>query len=297
LNSLIRHLLADRPVLTDGGWATELQRHGLPIGECPDAWNVTHPDRVEAVAHSYIEAGSRVILTNTFGANRVALARHGLAERTEEINRAGAAISRQAAGKAAHVFASIGPTGSVLRPGEVSEHALRAAFAEQTHALAAGGADGIVIETMSDLTEAILALEAALATGLPVIACMSFGGDPVGGCTLLGVTPEEAAEALAAAGADGIGANCGDGAAELLPICRRLRAATDLPLWLTPNAGLPEVVGGRAQALVYPTTPAEWVAAALALVEAGADFIGGCCGTGPAFIRALAQGLDGQTGP
>ena len=165
-----------RPVVvTDGAWGTQLHAQGLPIGACPEAWNLQHPDRVEAVARSYIEAGSRVILTNTFGANRIALARHGLEDEIAAINRAGVAASRRAAGAAAHVFASMGPTGATLSAGEITASEARAAFAEQARLLAEAGADALVIETMTHLGEAELAVRAAGETGLPVVACMVFG--------------------------------------------------------------------------------------------------------------------------
>ena len=163
------------PVALDGALGTELQQRGLPIGACPDAWNLSQPEKVEQVARSYVEAGSRVILTNTFGANRFTLARHGLAEKAAEINRAGVELARRAAGGRAMVFASVGPSGLMLMMGQVSEDELKAAYTEQTQALAAAGADGIAVETMSDVAEAALATAAAHATGLPVVACMTFG--------------------------------------------------------------------------------------------------------------------------
>jgi len=284
---LIRRFLAAAPIITDGAWGTELQARGLGPGQCPDAWNLEHPDRVEAVARAYVEAGSQVILTNTFRANRLALARHGLAEKTVEINRAGAEISRRAAGTAC-VFASIGPSGRMLMTGETTEEELAEVFAEQARALAEGGADGIVVETMSDLTEARIAVRAARATGLPVVASMVFDSGRNRDRTMMGVTAEQAARGLSEAGADVVGANCGQGVAGYVEICRRLRAATDRPVWIKANAGMPELVGGVP---VYRTTPEEYAAWVPALVEAGASFIGGCCGTNPEFIRAIRRML------
>ena len=288
MQPLIQALTAPGPVLTDGAWGTELQARGLAPGEFPDAWNLTRPDAVGEVARAYVDAGSRIILTNTFGGNRFRLADAGLDGRVEEINRRGAEISRDAARARARVFASMGPTGKVLGAGEVDSGEVRAAFAEQAEALAQGGADAIVIETMSDLQEAGLAVAAALATGLPVVACMVFDSGRDKDRTMSGVRPEEAARALTEAGADVIGANCGHGIEGFVAICRRLRAATDRPLWIKPNAGLPELADGRA---VYRTTPGEFAGFVPALVEAGAGFVGGCCGTGPEFIRALAVAL------
>jgi methionine synthase I (cobalamin-dependent) len=289
MNSLLQQLLAQSPVLTDGAWGTELQARGLASGEFPDTWNLLHPERVADVARAYVEAGSRVILTNTFGANRLRLAESSMADRLVEINRRGVELSRQAAQGRAFVFASIGPTGKMLLSGETTPEELRAAFEEQATALADAGADALVIETMSDLDEARPAIATARATGLPVVACMVFDSGKDKDRTMMGATPEQVAQALTEAGADVVGANCGLGIAAIVPICRRLHAATDRPIWIKANAGLPEMVEGRP---VYRTTPEEFARHLPALQAAGASFLGGCCGTNPAFIRALRQRLD-----
>jgi methionine synthase I (cobalamin-dependent) len=286
--SLVEELLAAAPVLTDGAWGTQLQARGLTPGECPDQWNLTRPAEVEQVARAYVDAGSRVILSNTFGSNRVALAGHGLAGKAAELNRAGAAISRRAAAGRAKVFASIGPSGKMLISGETTEDELRAAFAEQARALAEGGADALVVETMSDLAEARIALEAAKSTGLPVVACMVFDTGRNKDRTMMGATPEQAAGELAAYGADVIGANCGVGIESYIAICRRLKAATDRPVWIKANAGLPELVGGKT---VWKMTPEAFAGFVPQLIQAGASFIGGCCGTSPEFIRAVAGAI------
>jgi methionine synthase I (cobalamin-dependent) len=287
--SLIGEMTAAGPVLTDGAWGTEMQSRGLAAGETPDFWNLSHPDRVEQVARAYVTAGSQVVLTNTFRANRIALAKHPDVERITEVNRAGVEISRRAAGDQARVFASIGPCGKLLITGEVDEAALHAAFAEQAQALAAGGADAIVVETMSDLAEAGIAVEAAKATGLPVVACMVFDSGKNRDRTMMGVTPTQAAEELTRIGADAIGANCGTGVEDYIPICASLAAATPLPVWIKPNAGLPELENGE---VVYRTTPSEFAANVPKLLEAGARFVGGCCGTSPEFIQAMRRELD-----
>jgi len=288
--SLLGELAAAGPVLTDGAWGTELQARGLGPGEVPDSWNLSHPDRVEQVARAYVGAGSQVILTNTFRANRIALGAHPDLERIAELNRAGVEISRRAAGDRARVFASIGPCGKLLVTGEVDEAALRACFAEQAQALAAGGADALVVETMSDLAEAAIAVEAAKATGLPVVACMVFDSGKNRDRTMMGVTPAQAAEELTRIGADAIGANCGTGVEDYIPICASLAAATRLPIWIKPNAGLPELENGK---VVYRTGPADFARNVPWLVEAGARFLGGCCGTSPSFIEAMRRELDG----
>jgi methionine synthase I (cobalamin-dependent) len=286
---MLQELLAGGPVVTDGAWGTELFARGLEVGRCPDAWNLSHPDRVEQVARAYVEAGSQVILTNTFGASRPMLERHGLADRVAEINRAGVEISRRAAAGRAKVFASMGPSGLLLISGATSPEALAEAFVEQARALAEGGADAIVVETMSDLAEARLAVAAARATGLPVVACMTFDSGKDHDRTMMGTTPEQAAGALAEAGADAIGSNCGQGIEGFVGIARRLRAAGDRPVWIKANAGLPEVVDGKA---VWTQTPERFASLVPAVVEAGADFVGGCCGTSPRFIQAVREKLS-----
>jgi methionine synthase I (cobalamin-dependent) len=271
-------------LIADGAWGTELQARGLDLGELPDAWNLTHPDCVAEVARSYNEAGSNIILTNTFRANRISLAPHGLARRVEAINRAGVEISRSAG--APLVYASMGPSGKMR--GCITEGELFEAFAEQAAALAA--ADGIVVETMSDVEEAVIAVRAAKRAALPVVACVVFDTGKNKDRTMMGQTPEQAAVALAAAGADVIGANCGVGMEAYVRVCARLRAATDRPLWIKPNAGLPELIGGRA---VYRVTPEEFASFLPALRQAGAAYVGGCCGTTPDFVRALVSARSG----
>ncbi|MEN6459675.1 MAG: homocysteine S-methyltransferase family protein [Thermoguttaceae bacterium] len=288
MHPTIAQLTAAGPVLTDGAWGTQLQLRGLPVGACPDAWNLANPEKVEEVARAYVDAGSRLILTNTFGANRFVLARHDLANRVAEVNRRGVEISRRAAAGRAAVFASMGPSGIMLLLGQVGPEDLRAAFAEQANALAEAQADGIVVETMSDPAEAALAVAAAHATGLPVVACMTFGSGAQHDRTMMGTTPEQAAKQLTAAGADVIGANCGLGIASMVDICRRLRTAADVPIWIKANAGLPEIVDGQT---TYRQTPAEFAGHVPELLTAGAAFLGGCCGTTPAFIRAVAEQL------
>jgi methionine synthase I (cobalamin-dependent) len=284
----IQQLVSSGVILTDGAWGTELQRRGLSPGEFPDVWNLTHSDRVMEVARAYVTAGSRVILTNTFGANRLRLAEVGKQNAVAALNRRGVAISRQAAGNGVQVFASIGPTGRMLAAGDTTRAQLVDVFTEQAEALASEGPDALVIETMSDLEEGCAAVEAARTTGLPVVACMVFDSGKARDRTMTGVTPEQAAAGLRGAGADIIGANCGQGIGGFPAICRRLREATDCPIWIKANAGLPEWVEGRP---VYRTTPEEFASYVPALRDAGAIFIGGCCGTTPDFIRAVAAQL------
>jgi 5-methyltetrahydrofolate--homocysteine methyltransferase len=286
---LIDELVAAGPVVLDGAWGTLLQSKGLSGGACPDGWNLSHPDRVEEVAAAYVAAGSQVILTNTFRANRISLAGYDLADHAVEINRRGVEISRRAAGEKARVFASIGPSGKMLVAGEISESELRDAFTQQAQALAEGGADAIVIETMAELEEAEIAVATARETGLPVVACAVFDSGPDKDRTMMGVTPEQAATRLSASGANAVGANCGQGIGGYVQICRRMRQVTDKPLWMKANAGTPEMIDGE---VVYFTTAEQFAVLGPVLVEAGANFIGGCCGTSPEFVTALRKELE-----
>ncbi len=276
----IRNWLTNGLLITDGAWGTELQRLGLSSGTIPDTWNTGYPERVAAVARSYAEAGSEVILTNTFRANAIAMHKVSAAE-LDAINRAGVAISRKSA-RTALVFASIGPTGKMLASGEVTEEQVSAAFAAQARSLRE--ADALVIETMSDIDEARLAVRASKSTGLPVIASFAFDTGKNKDRTMMGARPETIAAAMVEVGADGVGANCGVGVEAAVDICRRLRAACNLPIWIKPNAGLPTLDGAE----VRYTTSAEFFASHfIALRDAGADFIGACCGSNPEFVRAL----------
>lgn len=283
---------AGRVLVADGAWGTELAKQGLAPGEPPELWNLQRPDAVQRVAEAYVESGADVVLTNTFGGTRIKLARSGQAERAAQINRRGAELSRAAAGDRALVFASIGPTGEFLEPlGTLSVQEAVAAFAQQAAALADGGADGLVIETMMDLGEAKAALAGARqgAPDLTVVVCMSFNSGPAGFATIMGVKPEQAAEELDAAGADAVGTNCGSGIADLTEVARLMRQVTGRPLWVKPNAGLPELVDGET---VYRETPEQMASHFAALIRAGANVIGGCCGTTPEHIRLLAAERD-----
>lgn len=287
-------MFPDGLVLTDGAWGTDFQRRGLRLGEPADLWNLTRPGDVEAVARAYVEAGSRVVLTNTFRANPVALAALGEDGRAIEINRRGVALSRAAAGDDARVFASMGPTGRMLAAGEIDADDVSEAFRIQAAALAEGGADALLFETFSDIEEARLAVRAARPTGLPIVVSFTFDSSKGKDRTMMDATPEQAAAAMAEEGVDAIGANCGAGPDAFVDVCQRLKAASGLPVWIKPNAGLPTIEGGRA---VYSMTPEPFASYAARLAEAGASFLGGCCGTTPAFIRALARAVGSCPSP
>ncbi len=278
------------PRLTDGAWGTQLQSLGLPAGASPELWNTENPDAIRRVAQSYVDAGSDVILTNTFGANRFILAQHGASDRVAELAEAGTALSRAAAGESVKVFASIGPTGKIVMMGEVGEEELSDAFADTARGVARGGADAIVLETFNELDEAMLALEGVRgACDLPVVVSMTFTSGPDQAATMMGNTPADLARTAARHGAAAVGANCGAGPDRILNVAELLAKATDLPIWLKANAGLPVVVDGKT---TFPMSPADFAGHAPRMIEAGANFIGGCCGTTPEHIRAVRETLD-----
>ncbi|MBI3947811.1 MAG: homocysteine S-methyltransferase family protein [Armatimonadetes bacterium] len=286
--AILEWIEAGRTVALDGGMGSQLIARGLKGGE---HWNLERPEVVRAIHQDYRAAGAAVLLTNTFGANRLNLARQGQQDRVADFNRAGVALARQAAGDAALVAGDIGPVGEFMEPyGDRQPEELLDAFTEQASALASAGVDFFLIETLTVLEEAGLAIRACRQVSrLPVAAAMSF--DPAGGGyrTLMGKTPEQCARALEDAGADIVGTNCGTvSPAQMAEIAARMRAATALPLLCEANAGAPRMEGG---AVRYEQTPGEWLAGALACRDAGAQLVGGCCGTTPAHIRLLAEAV------
>ena len=294
-------LNAGVPLLSDGAMGTQLHARGITFDECFDGLNLTNPDLVFQIHCDYLKAGSDLLQTNTFGANRYKLALHGLEKDLRRINRQGVQIARQAAGSSSRkvfILGDIGPLGVRLAPyGRVRPEQARQAFREQIEALLEAGVDGILLETFSDLLEIREAIEAAKAlSDLPLIASMTFTRDDV---TLLGDTPAQVARQLYEYGADLIGVNCSGGPAQVWRILRQMGQTllaskkTLPPFSAMPNAGWPEQVGGR---IMYPANAAYFGEYALAFCEAGARLVGGCCGTTPEHIAAMRAALDGQTG-
>jgi len=285
-----------RVIFFDGAMGTMLQSMGLSGGDCPEEWNVTHPDALKRVHEGYVEAGSDVIETNTFGGSRFKLERYGKGDMVLELNRAGARLAKEVAGDRAIVAGSVGPTGEFLEPlGTVSEDEMLSTFREQAAALAEGGVDIFCIETMSDLREAELAVRAAkVETGLPVAATMAFNPDPRGFRTMMGVSPEEACRVLLDAGADVVGVNCGGiGIVDMARLVGEMRTYTDAPILAQPNAGVPQLIEGKA---VFSDPPELMARHAPELVSAGADIIGGCCGTTPRHIKAMIDAVKRTLG-
>ncbi|MBN2452185.1 MAG: homocysteine S-methyltransferase family protein [Lentisphaeria bacterium] len=289
---IVEAVKSGRRLVSDGAWGTFLQKKGLQPGECPELWCLTRPEDVLDVARGYVGAGADMIETDSFGGSRYKLEHYGLAERTAEINEAAARISRQAAGPDLWVIASVGPTGKLLLMGDVTEGDLHAAFREQVTALEQGGADAICIETMTDLDEARIAIRAAREnTACEVLCTFTFDRTVHGDYrTMMGVSPTAAARAALDAGAHVIGTNCGNGFERMIEIVREMRAAApDSVILVHANAGLPKNVNG---ADVFPETPEQMAALAPVLADAGANIIGGCCGTTPAHIRAIRAALN-----
>jgi len=293
MSKLLEILQSGKVLLGDGAMGTQLHQRGLETGSCPELWNVTHPEVVGQIIRGYLDVGSDLVETNSFGGTRFKLRHYDLVDRTSELNEAAGRIARQAAGSSHWVAGSVGPTGEFLQPlGSVSEADIYEAFREQIVALAAGGVDAICIETMTALDEASVALRAAKDhTDLPVIVTFTFDKTAQGAYrNMMGISPAQAAEEMTRAGADIVGSNCGNGPEDLLAITLEIRAHTDRYLMIQPNAGVPELHDGRT---VFRATPDEMAACIKPLVEMGVNIIGGCCGTIPDHIAAMRQALDG----
>jgi methionine synthase I (cobalamin-dependent) len=290
----IQDLLENRDfVITDGAMGTVLFAAGLEQGDPPELWNIKHPERVAAVHQAYLEAGSQVILTNTFGGSRLRLALHNAEQQVQAANKSAAEILRKVAdqsGKDIIVAGDIGPTGEVLTPyGELPFQDAKDAFKEQAAALIAGGVDVIWIETMSDLEEVRAAVEGTreVSGDIPIVTTMTFDTH---GRTMMGVTPEQAFETLSAYGAAALGGNCGNGPEEIIEVVTKMHAINqDTILVAKANAGIPELVQGKAVYRASPETMADY---AIQSYQAGARVIGACCGSTPDHIAAITKALS-----
>ena len=276
-------------LICDGAMGTMLTSAGFPVGEAPEKWGLQNETKLKAIHEAYAKAGADIILTNTFGANAFKLAKFGLADEADFINRAAAELAVSVAGEKVYVAGDIGPSGEFMEPlGLITESQMRDAFAQQATALADGGVDLIIIETMMDLNEIKTAIKAAkTSTGLVVIASMSFNTDKHGFRTMMGVSPTDAASGMLEAGADIVGANCGNIEMKQMPeLISEMKAAGAQYTIVEPNAGVPQVVDGET---VFPQTPDEMAADVPKVVKAGVNIIGGCCGTTPEHIKVIAE--------
>ncbi len=288
--------LKQKVLVSDGAMGTQLMAAGLPSGACGDLWNITEPEKVIAIQKRYVDAGSDCLITNTFGANGLSLARHGHEDKILDINKAAVKIAREAFGdKPGFVLGDVGPVGQVLEPfGDLSVDRLRDAVSRQIEGLMEGEPDAIIVETQSDLAETIVGIEAAKSLGAPcIIASMSYNCGP-DGCsfmTMMGVSPEDAAAQLAEAGADIIAMNCGTGVDMALAkkVIEAYKGHADKFFMAQPNAGIPTIKDGKT---IYEQTPEKMADSVLDLLRAGANIVGGCCGSTPDHIRAIRAKVD-----
>lgn len=279
-----------RPVLGDGAMGTMLQEHGFKSGDCPEVWNLERPEVIIDIHKAYGEAGCDFVETNTFGANTIKLSRYNLANKLEEIVARAVDLARQAAGDSCLIAGSVGPTGVLLQPyGDYTRDEVGDAFRGTARAMEDAGVDFFLVETMSDVNEALLAVEAVKeASERPILATMAFSEGARGYRTMMGVSPQEAATSLTAAGVALVGTNCCAGVDEAVGILTDMVEATPLAVIAQPNAGLPALVSGKA---VYPESPRAMAEGVSRLLTCGARIIGGCCGTTPAHIREMGSGL------
>jgi 5-methyltetrahydrofolate--homocysteine methyltransferase len=277
---------------SDGAWGTYLFKKGLASGNCPEEWNLTHYDDVFNIAESYIHAGSDIISTNSFGSNIFKLTQYDLQEKLSEICRKAAEISRKAAGSDKFVMASLGPTGKFLIMGDITSQELYDSFKQQAIAFENGGADAVCIETFYALDEAEQAINAVKEnTSLEVVCTFTFDKLDYGFKTLMGITPQQMAESLILCGADIIGANCGSGFDDMIEIVKRIReVSARIPIIIQANAGLPVLENNK---LVYSESPEKVKEIIPKLIDAGANIIGGCCGTTPEHIKVIS-GIIGE---
>ncbi len=283
-------------LVADGAMGTMLMACGLKPGDVPESFNLTQPEILEKIASLYLDAGAEIIQTNTFGASPLKLSFYSLDGKTEEINRNAVLAVRKVVGERAYISASCGPSGRLLKPyGDTEPEDVYSSFERQLKTLIHSGVDIICIETMTDLTEATLAIKAAktVSPSTPVMATMTFDPTPRGFYTIMGINIEQAAKGLETAGADIIGSNCGNGIENMVKIAREFRAYSTLPLIIQSNAGLPEIKGNKT---IYPETPEFMAEKAKELVSIGVSIIGGCCGTTPEHIRALCEILNRKMG-
>lgn len=296
----LKEKISNRLLLLDGAMGTQLFARGIEAGMCNDYLNIESPDIILDIHRAYLEAGSDAILTNTFGANRYALGRHGLADEVGRINTAGADIARRAAGVDKYVLGDIGPSGEFLEPlGSLKPRDLKSAVCEQANALMAGGVDGFIIETMTALEEAAVVIESvkSVCGDLPVLSSMAFdrAGDDFR--TMMGVDIESAVSKMLSLGVDVVGFNCGtvtlDEYVELAGkyVSAAMALNRNTLVFAEPNAGKPELVDGNA---VYKVSPEDFAKAAEKIHKAGVTIIGGCCGTGPEHIAAVSEKLRGD---
>ena len=277
-------------LIFDGATGTYLQKKGLIAGDSPEKMNIENPEIVKMMAKHYYDAGSDIVLTNSFGGNKYMLKKYGIEDKFYEVNRLAAELAKSVAPLGKYVCGSIGPTGEFLEPlGNISESEMYDVFTVMCKAFEDGGADAVMIETQLGLEEASLGIKAAKDhTNLTVMSTMVFDKGPRGYFTMMGVTPESAAMGLLDAGADIVGTNCGNGIEKMIEIATLMRQSTDRYLVVQSNAGIPRIVKGK---VIYPETPEFMAENYKKLSEIPVNILGGCCGTTDSHIRALKKVL------
>ncbi len=292
MSAFLQRISAGETLCGDGAWGTQLMARGLKPGDYFEEIGLTRPEVLAEIAELYIDAGADLVTTNTFGGSPLNLSGHGLANKTEEINRAAVeAIHRVVEGRAL-ISGSVGPTGKILTPyGDTEPDVIAEGFSRQIGALIEAGADLICVETMMDLEEARLAVEAARrrSPSVPIVATMTFNPTPRGFFTTMGTTVEQACRVLVDAGADLVGSNCGNGIDAMVELAREFATHATVPIAIQSNAGIPEKHGGN---LHYPEGPEDMAARVGVLMDLGVAVIGGCCGTDPDHIRAIRAAID-----
>ncbi|MBN1567894.1 MAG: homocysteine S-methyltransferase family protein [Acidobacteria bacterium] len=294
MENILNRLQRGDVIVGDGALGTMLMQRGLKSGEAPETVNLSRPQILEEIASLYLEAGSEIVTTNTFGGSPLRLQQFSLEKETESVNRSAVEAVRRAVGQKAYIAGSVGPSGKMLKPlGNADPKEISAAFRRQISALLAAGIDIVCIETMIDLNEAVLAIEAArsLDSSIPVMATVTFNHNPQGYFMLTGATVKDAAATLEKAGAHIIGSNCGEGAAQMVEIAREFRLHSRMPIAIQSNAGLPAKSDAG---LVYSETPDFVAGKAIEMLDLGVQIIGGCCGTNPDHIRAIRKAVDGR---
>ena len=292
MKNVLDRITVGEIILSDGAMGTMLIDSGIALEQCFEAINLSRPDVLENIARSYLEAGSDMVQTNSFGASPLKLAMYSLEDKYEEINRAAVRAVKNAVGDKAIISASVGPCGRIMKPyGDTEPEEVFESFRKQAEVLVDSGVDMILVETMTDIKEAKLAVEAAktISKSIPVAATMTFDPTPKGFYTIMGVNIEMAVKELEKSGADIIGSNCGNGIVAMIDIAREFRKFVSRPILIQPNAGLPEMVGDRA---IYKESPEFMADRAREFLEMGVSIIGGCCGTTPAHIAALRKTID-----
>lgn len=292
MNNFFERLKQEKVLVSDGAIGSLLFEKGLNPGDCPERFNLEHPEVLANIANAYLQAGADIIQTNTFGASPLKLSDYNLDDKTDEINQKAVEIVKQAIDQKTFVSGSVGPTGKMLLPyGDIEPDVMKDNYKRQISALIASGIDLLCIETMTDLNEAVIAIQSAreISSDIPIIATMTFDVIPQGCVTIMGNSVIEVCDKLTVAGANVIGSNCGNGTNNMITIAKEFLANTQLPVIIQSNAGIPTIIDDQ---VVYQETPEEFANFTKILIELGVSIIGGCCGTTPDHIKVIRQTVD-----